>query len=396
MALKTSLPLAAALALAAGAAAAGPLPEFQIGPVSVALKGRVYADAVSLDAEPAAGPDFGLDETRLRLARLGAEGGWGERWTYKAELSLLDEEYEWTDVYLRRKVGDRSRIQIGNFRTISLESLTSDRDTTFMERGPYADVIDTGRTATVGVKTGGRAWTAAAWLSGASINDAVFSGHDSTAVSARFTWAPIAGETEHLHLGAWVRRRDLEDGSPFRYRVRNNVAVGPRYTDSGSSLYGTGRADTALGLEGAWIDGPFSVQGEVARIRVDRRAGEAVDVDAGYVFASWFLTGERRAYKPADGEMGRPRILRPVGARGAGAWEAAVRFDRVDLSEFRGAGGVPIAAAGTYEAVTAGLSWYANSLVRMSANLTTADNDAGLPASDARVDVAQVRIQFDF
>ena len=97
-----------------------------------------------------------------------------------------------------------------------------------------------------------------------------------------------------------------------------------------------------------------------------------------YAAASWFLTGEVRPYSRSNATFGRVRPRRSLRSEGgAGAWEIAARFSRLDLSDQEIAGG-------ELEDVTLGLNWYANPFVRVMANWIHAEVD-GSGGSDTLV-----------
>jgi phosphate-selective porin OprO/OprP len=371
-------------------------PEFSNDDVKFKVRGRVYMDYVAQEVDRDTGVDVSSRNSRTRTARLGVEGNWNTQFAYKAEFTLSGGSTQWEDLILEYKPNETTSVMIGNFKTIALENITSSRYTTFMERGAFADFIDGGRVMNVGVKVNGETWTAGAFLSGDSINESDVSGEETFGANARVTFAPVMTDTMQVHLGGWARYRERGDDSVFRYRVRNNTNVGDRFTDSGATTYGSGESDTMFGLEAALVRGPFSLQGEYALAEIERQAGEDVSADAFYVYGSWFPTGETRNYEVKKGEFGRTRILNPITAGGPGAWELGLRYDAVDLTEFRGLGGAAIATAGEYTGVTAGVNWYPFPYVRFMANYTKAENDAQVSTSDVDVDTLQLRAQFDF
>lgn len=405
MTMKTSLVSGAALgALAALALASGAqaqetktswkgAPQFQNDSLTFKVRGRVYMDAVNQDVDRETGADFSSQVTRTRTARLGVEGTWNQNWAYKAELQLVGGSAAWEDLILEYKPTDTASIMVGNFKTVSLENLTSSRYTTFMERGAYNDLIDAGRVMNAAVKLNGVNWTVLAAVSGDSINDSdpTVSGNDggseNVALVARATWAPVETETQTVHLGIWGRQRDRGDENGFNYQVRNNSNYGSRYTTSG----GIGDSDRTIGLEAAWLAGPFSLQGEYANIEIDRTNGLEQSAQGYYVAASWFVTGETRRYEAAKGEFGRTKILNPVTGGGTGAFELAARYDNADLTDITG-----VSTAGEYSAVTLGANWYPFPYVRFMANYTQAQNDSPAVNGDVDVNTLQFRAQFDF
>ena len=345
-------------------------PELKWGEFTFKPRGRVYFDYVNQDVDRATGLDFGASESRIRTARLGFQGSWADQWSWVAEASIANGEANWEDLLLEYSPTDNTAITLGNFKSLSLENLTSSRYTTFMERGPFNDLIDAGRVMTLAARTGG---------------------DEQRGVFVRAHFAPIVTDDMKLHIGAWARDRDRGDDSAFRYRVRNNPNYGDRYTDAGSSPLGAGDSDTAIGIEAAAVWRSFSVQGEWASVDADLTGGGEAGADAYYVVASFFPTGEQRNYDAGSGEFGRVSIREPVTQGGMGAVELAVRYDAADLTEFAG-----VATAGEYSAVTLGATWYPFPYVRFMANYTDSKNEAQVAASDVDVQTLQVRAQFDF
>lgn len=400
--LLASATFAAVLSFAAGSACAQDAqpatitwkgaPEFKWGDFTMKLRGRVFADYVDQDVDRAVGADFSASEDRFRTARIGVQGTLGDRWSYVAEANFTNGESNWEDLYVQYSPRDHTAVTLGNFKSLSLENLTSARHTTFMERGAFADLIDVGRVMTLAARTGGANWSVTGGVHGDSVNDgAPGEGDEQRGVFARVHFAPVVSDETSIHLGVWARDRDRRDDTAFRYRVRNNTNFGARYTDAGSSPLGAGDGDVAIGLEAAGVWRSFSVQGEWATIDADLTGGGSARADAYYIFASFFPTGEQRKYKPADGKFDRVSIREPLNSGGMGAVELAVRYDAADLTEFAG-----VATAGEYSAVTLGATWYPVSRVRFMANYTDARNDAQIAASDVDVRTLQFRAQFDF
>lgn len=370
-------------------------PQFQNDTLTFKVRGRVYMDVVHQDVDRQVGPDFDATVSRVRTARLGVEGTWNSNWAYKAEASISSAggTTQWEDVILEYKPNDTTSIMVGNFKTVSFENISSSRYITFMERGPYNDVLDIGRVMNVAVKLNGENWTAMAAVSGDSINAAdpaqgPTGGSEVLGANARLTYVPINNDRTKLHLGVWGRFRDRQDQANLTYQVRNNTNYGSRYTSSGA----IGVSDKMVGLEGLLIHGPFSVQGEFAHVEIDRLANVTQDFDAYYLAGSWFVTGEMRNLNPKTGELGRTRILNPTTAGGWGALELAVRYDSVDLTDITGAP----TTAGEYKAWTVGANWYPFPYVRFMANFTKSENDNPAIGADVDVKTLQFRAQFDF
>ena len=253
-------------------------------------------------------------------------------------------------------------------------------------------MLDIGRVMNVQVKANGENWTAAVAVSGDSLNNAdptptATGGSEALGVNGRVTWAPINGDATKLHVGAWARYRDRQDQANFTYQARNNTNYGARYITTGA----VGVSDRMFGLEGLFIQGPFSVQAEWARADVDRLANLSSDFDTYYIAGSWFVTGEMKNLDVKKGELGRTKLLNPITSGGFGALELAVRYDNTDLTDFN----IP-ATAGEYSAWTVGANWYPHPYVRFMANYTKSENDNPAAGADVDVDTLQFRAQFDF
>src|SRR5690606_25000077 len=162
-------------------------------------------------------------------------------------------------------------------------------------------------------KFNGPTWTATGAVQGDSINsaDVANSNADSrerVGYTGRATFAPVLTDETKIHLGAWARYRNFGDESAFNYQSRPNTGYGARYIATGA----IGNTDTSWGLEGVAQYKNFSLQGEYAGIQVDRAitstsAGGNPDLKVGYVMASFWPTGEVRAYDATKGEFGRPK-----------------------------------------------------------------------------------------
>src|SRR4030095_12554847 len=86
--------------------------------------------------------------------------------------------------------------------------------------------------------------------------------------------------------------------STVHYQARPESHLAPYVVDTGEI-----RSDGALvtGLEAAWVNGPFSIQGEYLHSFVDRSDADTLNFQGFYASANWFLTGESRPYNPRDG-----------------------------------------------------------------------------------------------
>jgi phosphate-selective porin OprO and OprP len=186
-----------------------------------------------------------------------------------------------------------------------------------------------------------------------------------------------------VHLGlAYVFRHFLENEARFctppeaRLEFDLNAdgeADSLRFVDT--TTFGAESAHQ-IGVEAALVFGPFSLQGEymlafgfeptsVLTSTVADAIEEAA-LQAFYIMASFFLTGESRAYDPGEGVFDRPRPKQNFLLGGLGAWELAVRLSHIDLTDAQAIGGAT--AGGKQLNLTLGVNWYPNPHVRVIAN----------------------------
>lgn len=372
---------AAVAGIAVTGAAAGPALA-QDAPPTIEFGARGFIDYVEVEADRETGADFEDQDVRLRLGRVWAQGDLTDRISYKAELDFALEDVVWQDVYLALDLTDSTKLTVGNIKTVSLENLTSDAVTTFMERGPFNDVLGLGRLVSLEAKTGGDTWTLSAALTGENLND-IDTAPQEVGVSLRGTFAPLNEDRQKAHLGAWVRQRDRDAPSRLNYRARPNTNFGPRFVSTAAF----GESDTTVGFEGAYVNGPFSAQGEWAHVAVDGTTRDA-DLSTWYAYGSWFVTGQSRRYRPEAGRFDRVKVAEPVTKGGLGAIELALRYDAADLSDAPG--------GGEYSAWTLGANWHLTSNTRVMFNYTDSENDNVAFGADVDAQVAQVRFQFEF
>jgi phosphate-selective porin OprO/OprP len=391
-------------------------PQWSNDDVYFKVRGRILLDAVFQDVDKDGGTsgDFDTSNVRGRQVFIGVEGKLNNYIAYKAEGGFVNGgTSSWDDVVLEVKPTETTSLLFGNVKVAGLENLTSTRFITFMDRGPYGDFgVDSYLLGVVGKFTGPN-YSGALGVQGNSLNnvDVISAGSSANTVTgagldakerltitARGHWAPIATDTDKLHLGLSYRYRNRGDEALFNYTGRTTTAY-----SAGTTFYqtgGIGNRDKTIAVEGAWVHGPFSLQGEYSSIDVTRAgtAGSDPTVKVGYAFASFWPTGETRNYNQVTGEFGRPKILNPITAGGWGGLELAVRYDFTDLKDAYDTLKVKPATsqAGEYTGWTLGANYYLTSYVRFQANYTDGKADNIGVAQDYDVKQFQLRAQMDF
>ena len=95
-------------------------------------------------------------------------------------------------------------------------------------------------------------------------------------------------------------------------------------------------------------------------------AGDPV-FDGFYIYAGVFLTGEQRNYKASSASFDRVRPRKNFApGEGTGAWEVALRYSTLDLTDRAIQGG-------RLTNLTAAVNWYLNPVARIMFNYVSGD-----------------------
>jgi phosphate-selective porin OprO/OprP len=295
--------------------------------------------------------------SRARRLVIGAEGSLPGGFGYNAEFNLAQGNVDYEDVVLtwQRPKGP-IKVTIGNFYPLSsLETMTSSRLTSFLERAAFTDAFAYNRRLGVALALldpDEDRYTLTAGLFGQEINNASFN-RTGWQASVRGTFAPELGAAR-LHLGANFQHRVAQrDARNVQYRARPFTQVtDQRFVDTGAIA---ADGDDIAGLEfGAiWKSLHVAAEAQQAWVRGYRpgRSFGANDGAAGGLFyagdpdfrsayaeVGYYLTGESRGYK--GGRWDRAKVRRPVGDGGWGAVQLNARLDWLDLGSRVGGGGL--------------------------------------------------------
>ena len=393
---------------AAKAAQFGWLPSVSdpLGNFTFKPRGVVEAD-VALFEERKGGYDYN-NGTGLRRARIGLEGTAFKYFNYRLEVDFAGNAVNVTDAYLQYSKIPKTLITLGQHKApFGLESNNSDNYNTFLERGMFTNAF-----GNVGAER--RIGLSVAYAPKESLNLAVgiFGDNESVGRSTatpvtdtpdeswgfngRVTYEPIfdTGKIVHLVLSGFYRTAlksgDIEDAVRLsdrpNIRIDNgNIADSGVITGVNSLRYG--------GAEAAGVFGPLTVAGEIGRLWLDRRDAPNEAFTGYYGYVSYFLTGETRPFKA--GNFDRVRPFTQVGKDGLGAFELALRYDRLSLAD------TPILARAGNKAqsFTLGLNWYLNPYAKLMFNWVrfSGDNTPLDPiGSEAKGDALATRLHLDF
>jgi len=364
------------------------------GSIKLKIGGRIHYDWAFYDEDDLAwrvGSDFNND-SEFRRARIYISGDIHNNLNFKAQYDFAGGDADFKDVYIGvKKVPYVGNLRFGQFKEpFSLEELTSSNDITFMERSlvnTFAPSRNAGVMAFDTMKDESMTWAVGVFRQSDDFGDGM-GGRDYN-LTGRVTWLPVYEDDGRrlIHLGASYSHQNYENDT-LRYRARPETHLSPRVVDTGnfSAEYGD-----LIGFEAAWVEGPFSLQGEYAKAMIEGRdrnpffnTGNPKFV-AFSVQASYFLTGEHRPYKKSEGVFDRVRPKSNFGdGEGTGAWEVAARYSYLDLNEGRITGG-------RLEAVSLDLNWYWNPNMKMMWNYVFAN-----PSNGGDVDILQWRVQLAF
>ncbi len=350
------------------------------------LGGRIQTDAASYAED-------GLrqnDGTELRRVRLFAQGTLWHDWNYKLQYDFTGSGINGLqDAYIDYSGFKPVSIRVGHFKEpFGLQNITSSKYVAFTERA-LISAFSPGRNIGVQLGSHGKNWSLKAGLFGQGRDGAVADNDEGMGVSARGTFSPKLAETTRLHLGAAISYRNTGSIDKVRFRERPESHVtNQRLVDTGSI-----NADdfTRFGLEAALISGPFSLESEYNYLDLNRVNNAMPDLGFSgyYVQGSWFITGESIPYNAEKGTFGKPHLNSIVGKGGMGAWQLALRFSSLDLTDADINGGEE-------QNLTIGLNWYTTPNIRLSANYVNVLNINGGPAAGDEPDAFQVRAQVEF
>ena len=375
--------------------------------------------------------------TRARRLVLGAEGSLPGGFKYKAEFNFAQGGVDYEDITLSYDFKDSPlTVTVGNFYPYSsLETVTSSRLGSMLERASFTDAFNYNRRLGVGLsladKTADR-YTFSAGLFSTPINDASFN-RTGWEASARGTFTPrLSGGFLHLGASAHYRENNRE-AQVQQYRSRPLTQVtDQRFVDTGGLA---SKGDTSVGVElggvfkslhfaaeaqKLWLRGAYDAA-EIASVLADTGSNKGFgsspialngnpSFDGGYFELGYYLTGETRGYK--NGRWDRTKVLKPFDQGGWGAIQINGRLDYLDLSDRVDDG--PVIApfyvnGGKQLGLQASIIWNPMDYVRFVAQYgrahitggpraATVDPTSSQPVNEREfsVDTAAIRAQLEF
>ncbi|HEY4233042.1 MAG TPA: porin [Lacipirellulaceae bacterium] len=398
--------------------------------------GRIYFDGVDYSDDPADKAFFHTDrnnEIGFRTFRIGGNGNIYENLYYNVEFEVrgTNSAIQYKDIYMEQQhIPWIGHLRAGHFKEpIGLEEDESDLYLTFMEKSPATKAFSPAR------NFGMMAWDTfddcqdASWFAGIFAADSPDS-PDSTGLwrsddndwsyDARVAVLPYYDEPSNgrylVHLGGSYSFRHiggLTSGAAYDQNVAYNplnglaqFATGPWVGSQAPLGFGaefTTDEYNEIGAEFLTIWGASSFQSEYFEAIADN----GQQFNGGYAQASYFLTGENRAYVKDLKVPGRVQPFEPFfwvdSCKGAicgkGAWELAFGYSWVDLTDGQDTNNTAATAPATggtsanrrrgfNDNFIVGVNWYQNpwSRVFFDYEHEIVDFvDAGVPTSNANI-----------
>ncbi len=289
---------------------------------------------------------FGSSINLARIYLFGAYDAFGGTLALDTENNAFFYRYAFVDY----QPTDRVTLQVGQQdEPFSLQDVSGSRFLPFATSGQSAALIP-GDTVGVRVSYGGDNHSISAGVFGGDVNNGV--GDNGVALTGRVTWAPIYRQeeitrggdatregvgtqrvTDLLHLGLGLStRRDIDGGVSFSGGTNATIPTGAASVLASSSTIAEVDALTRVNLEVARSVGSLSFQGELTAANV-KGAREDGTAHGGYLYMTYFLTGEKRGYDRSSGTFGRVVPIDPIGGGGYGAVEVGLRADYLDLTD---------------------------------------------------------------
>jgi phosphate-selective porin OprO/OprP len=382
--------------------------------VEIRIGGRIQLDWNFYWPDNELEAAFGDPEDRIffRRARLGIRGTLYDFIQFKAEYDFADEPADgvnFADVYIQFiKIPYVGAITLGQFKVpFGLEELTSSRFITFQERSltdAFVLAREIGAMFHNEVFDGRMTWALAVTRPEDDFGDTILEGSFSGDynVTLRLTGLPwMAADNQLTHVGFAYSFRNPPNNE-LRYRARPEARIdGLRLVDTGTLMV---REVHQFGFEGAVVYGPFSAQSEFMLALPQSVMTDTPGLDdptfwAWYMYASYFLTGEHRAYE--GGIFGRVKPKRNLNLKtgGFGAFEVAARFSWIDLDD---AFDFDQSTGGKQRDFTFGVNWYPNPNTRVIMNYVYANVDRTIEGDEtfdldgSNAHIFQMRFQVDF
>jgi phosphate-selective porin OprO/OprP len=309
---------------------------------------------------------------RVRSLRAGLAKAYKYNISAKVEIDLTDGDSNFADLYARYNHKRFGLFTIGNQRVAqTLVNQTSRISRTFMEEPLPAEAFGLGRRLALGwdshLKKGGVHVT----LFGPDLNGSI----GDSGYASRVYFNPTRSRFSVFHVGGSVVSEKMSRKTRFFSHPESRV-TSERFVDTG--LFENVSHQNIYGLEFAGAKESFMFRTEFFRATWNQTDTKDPVFKGFYAQASWILSGE--LFKYTQGKFLR---VRPQNE--GGAWEAAVRYSRVNLND-------QAITGGEERNLSLAVNWYApGNQFRVMSNIIFVRTDEN--AGDENPTIFQMRAQ---
>ncbi len=317
--------------------------------------------------------------TEVRRARFFISGQHNKNWDYKLRVGFEENDLSVKDAYMKN---NDTGFKIGLFKpSFSIDEMTSSKFITFMEQA-LPNAFKPGRRIGIAYHnySNNINYNAGIFGQGSADGD---NGDEGFGISSRVTSPILQNMQQILHVGVNLSIEEPEDdvNNSISFDARPESHITDNILDTGTIT----NIDHIIrsGIEISTTFKSFSIQAEAMAVKLTKNDNSnSLQFHGSYIYASWFLTGEKRPYRANRGVYGR---IKPISTHGA--WEVAIRYSKLNLND-------DTITGGKAENTTIGINCYTTKKTRFSMNYifvnTDVDNIYGNP------NILQFRAQIDF
>ena len=205
--------------------------------------------------------------------------------------------------------------------------------------------------------------------------------------TARLNYSPKMGKNEYAHFGVSYGMADYK-GETSKAELQLGIHQGDK-----TLLADAAAGDIKnLGIEAAYVNGPFSLQAEYFDNETELEDGtKGFEWDGYYGQLSYLLTGETRGYKWKGAKFDK---IKPKGKNGA--IELVLRYEDISIDDADE--GTVAANEVDIDRTVLGVNWYVTNTVKFMANYSSVsmDNEVNPGSTSEDLDSFQLRAQYAF
>ena len=373
--------------------------KIKSGKQKFAIGGRLMLDYDSMDSGHQT-ENKSFSDMEWRRTRINIKGSVNKHWSYKATYDFNSEKdtANLDEGYVKYDTKKGFTITAGKTKAdMMLEQRTSSKWISTVERGLLNAMNEkvnylVGKPGDgAGVKLG--FYAKESRISGAiSVFDAYKNDSDDDNdmilhSTARLNYSPKMGKNEYAHFGVSYGMADYK-GETSKAELQLGIHQGDK-----TLLADAAAGDiTNLGIEAAYVNGPFSVQAEYFDNETELENGsKGYEWDGYYGQLSYVLTGETRGYKWKGAKFDK---IKPKGKMGA--VELVLRYE--DISVDDADKGTVVANKVDLDRTVIGVNWYVTNTVKFMANYSSVsmDNEVNPGGTTDDLDSFQLRAQYAF